>query len=97
MSGISKFFSPHLGTELWIYGDGTLIRIFSHGGKMGLIKRERTDSFFLVQLFTWPLYLCFPPASFEFCFYFYWYVLETILWNIGTEHLNLCSFLCTVV
>lgn len=45
INGILKFFSSHLGSELWICGDRKLIRFFSGCGKMRLIKRKRIDFF----------------------------------------------------
>lgn len=98
MNGILKiFFSPHLSSELWIYSDRTLIRFFSGGGKMRLIKRGRIDRFFSVQLFAWPLYLCFPPASFKLLgfFYFYWYVLGFRL-SFAILAQNICVLTCVL-
>lgn len=64
MNGILKVFSPHLGSELWIYGDRTLIKFFSHVGKMRLIKRERIDRFFFSPAFYLTLIFVFSSSIF---------------------------------
>lgn len=53
-----KCFSPHLSSELWIYGDRKLNRFFRGDGKMGLIKRDRIDRIFFQCSFLPGPYIC---------------------------------------